>query len=450
LRFFVFLIFSLVSSPVWALTMGPIPDITSSDRILILAPHPDDETIGTGGVIQKAVAVGAKVKVVLLTNGENNELSFIVYKKRPVLLKKDLIAMGQVRRGESIAAMSSLGLNENDVVSLGYPDFGTMDVMTRFWGPDKPFRSMLSRVRYVPYDNALSPGAPYIGDSVLRDLKFMILSFRPTKIFVSHPADVNRDHRALYLFTQVALWDIDGKMKQPYIYPYIVHVVGWPKPRGFHPDLVLGVPKGLENSVIAWDYLKLEPEEIEKKQEAVLRYVSQNKYAPNYLIAFDRQNELFGDYPETVIYRQMASEVKWQYISTGDEALPRGKDRLPDKITGLAYARQGSDLLIRLDLRQEISREIGLTIYLLGYSPKTPFSEMPKISLDLNLSGLTVKDKKKRLPSKDVIFTSAGKVVTFKIPLSLLGDPDRILSSAKTSVFNLTLDETAWRILELK
>jgi len=325
-----------------------------------------------------------------------------------------------------------------------------MEIMTRFWGGVKPFRSMLSRVRYVPYQNAFSPRAPYVGDSILHDIKSQIFSFKPTKIFVSHPADVNRDHRALYLFTKVALWDIDGKMKQPAVYPYIVHVVGWPKPRGYHPDLLLSVPRDLEHSVIAWNYSKLGSDEIEKKREAILRYVSQNKCAPSYLITFDRQNELFGDYPPTVIYRQMASEIKWQPISTGDEMLPPGKSSQPDQISVLAYARQGKDLLIRLNLREDISKELGLTIFLLGYNPGTPFSQMPKVSLHLGLEGVTIKDKNKRLPSKEVFLTSEGKVVTFRVPLSLLGDPDRILSSAKTSVYNLTLDETAWRILEIK
>ena len=85
--------------------------------------------------------------------------------------------------------------------------------------------------------------------------------------------------------------------------------LGWPKPRGYHPDLFLSVPKDLENSVVAWEYLKLDSDEIEKKHEAILRYLSQNKYAPTYLVTFDRQNELFGDYPTTVIYRQMAKRI---------------------------------------------------------------------------------------------------------------------------------------------
>ncbi|MEI6121822.1 MAG: PIG-L family deacetylase, partial [Opitutae bacterium] len=41
-------------------------------RILILAPHPDDECLGTGGLIQQALAKGAKIKVIFITNGDNN------------------------------------------------------------------------------------------------------------------------------------------------------------------------------------------------------------------------------------------------------------------------------------------------------------------------------------------------------------------------------------------
>ena len=450
-RVLFFCLFCVYPNLLWALTMGPMPDIVKDDRILILAPHPDDEAIGAAGVIQKAVAVGAEVKIALLTNGENNELSFIAYKKRPILGRKGLTAMGQVRRGESIAAMSTLGLNENDIVSLGYPDFGTMEVMMRAWGEGaKPLRSMLSRVQYVPYENAMSPNAPYVGDSVLKDLESIMTSFKPTKVFVSHPADANRDHRALYLFMKVALWDLEGKIHQPDVYPYIIHVAGWPKPKGYHPEKILDVPKDLEHSVIAWKYLKLEPEEVEKKYEAILRYVSQNKGVPKYLVSFAKQNELFGDYPSVVIWRQMASEVKWQYITTGDEGLPQRQASQPDYISALSYARQGNDLLIRLNLVQEIDKEIGLTIRLLGYSAKTPFAKMPKISIVLGFGRLEIKDKDNRLPSKDIIFTSEGKVLTFRVPLSLLGDPDRILSSAKTSVFNLTMDETAWRVLEIK
>jgi N-acetyl-1-D-myo-inositol-2-amino-2-deoxy-alpha-D-glucopyranoside deacetylase len=46
--------------------------LAGSDRLLILAPHPDDESIATGGLIQVARGVGAAVRVIVLTDGDNN------------------------------------------------------------------------------------------------------------------------------------------------------------------------------------------------------------------------------------------------------------------------------------------------------------------------------------------------------------------------------------------
>ncbi|EKD32432.1 MAG: hypothetical protein ACD_77C00103G0043 [uncultured bacterium] len=42
----------------------------NSDSILIIAPHPDDEIIGTGGLIVKKLSEGCKVTIVFLTDGE--------------------------------------------------------------------------------------------------------------------------------------------------------------------------------------------------------------------------------------------------------------------------------------------------------------------------------------------------------------------------------------------
>lgn len=44
-------------------------------RILILAPHPDDETLGCGGLVSKAKSAGAEVYVQFLTVGDTQDLS---------------------------------------------------------------------------------------------------------------------------------------------------------------------------------------------------------------------------------------------------------------------------------------------------------------------------------------------------------------------------------------
>ena len=170
-------------------------DFTKDDRVLILAPHPDDEVIGTCGVIQKALKQNARVKVVCYTNGDSNELSFIVYEKRLTFKKREFLHMGEVRRKETMRAMVSLGVNPADIIFLGYPDFGTLEIFTKYWGNVTPYKGLFTRVSKVSYREAMSMNAPYVGESILKDIEKIMLEFKPTKIFVSHPGDVNRDHR---------------------------------------------------------------------------------------------------------------------------------------------------------------------------------------------------------------------------------------------------------------
>ena len=46
--------------------------VISDKAILIIAPHPDDETFGCGGLMAAKVRAGKKVSVVFLTNGEKS------------------------------------------------------------------------------------------------------------------------------------------------------------------------------------------------------------------------------------------------------------------------------------------------------------------------------------------------------------------------------------------
>src|SRR5512143_3590489 len=44
--------------------------VPSHLRLMVFAPHPDDETLGAGGLIQRVLATGGKVRVVFVTNGD--------------------------------------------------------------------------------------------------------------------------------------------------------------------------------------------------------------------------------------------------------------------------------------------------------------------------------------------------------------------------------------------
>jgi len=424
---------------------------TRNDRVLILAPHPDDETIGTGGVIQRALEAGASVKVVCYTNGDNNELAFIVYEKRLVFKKKAFLNLGQIRAKETINAMTCLGLNKKDIIFLGYPDFGTMEILTKYWGNTKPYRSMFPRQNKVPYPEALSFGAPYLGESILKDLKTIILDFRPTKIFVSHPADTNKDHRSLYLFLKVALWDLEGRIRIPLVFPYIIHVIGWPKPRGYLPDLELTPPSKLKG--VSWQKFPLTGQETKKKYDAILNYKSQIVIDKPYLFTFARRNELFGDYPVIKLKKEDRKELNWQDLNLDEDIAEDStveEQKKPIPISALSYAFHDNNLFIRLVLKRSIDKDFGIPIFLLGYSKKTDFALMPKIRLSIDFFGLHVREKKQPVFIKDVQLSSKGKTLIIKVPLSVLGNPERILSYARTRIGALAYDRSSWRIIELE
>lgn len=68
--------------------------------ILVFVPHPDDETIGCGGLIAKAIEAGITVDVVLVTDGGAS------HSVTPTLSRTELARM---RRAELSAALAILG-----------------------------------------------------------------------------------------------------------------------------------------------------------------------------------------------------------------------------------------------------------------------------------------------------------------------------------------------------
>ena len=444
------------------LPMPALESFKQGERVLILAPHPDDESIACAGIIQQALTAGAKVRIVYLTNGDHNELAFIVYEKRITVRQGEFVHMGQVRQKESIKAMQSLGLSENNLVFLGYPDYGTFTIFSQYWQTKKPFRDLLTRISSVPYKDDPSYQAPYQGESILNDLTKQILDYKPDKIFVSHPADVNVDHKSLYLFLQVALSDLEGQIAPPKIYPYLVHCVGWPKPRHYHPELALYPPDKFRVSHINWVRANLSFEELDKKYQAILFYKSQTQTSAFYLLAFARENELFGDYPQVELEKQVASQDKnISYLDSAEmlgDTEELGKEGLTkldletlehDKIQ-VSFAKVDNYLFVRLEKSKPLSRNFKAMLYLFGYSKNTAFPAMPKIRIITAGNKCKVFNGRNRIVNSGVLLESGRNFLVLKIPFNFLGDPDYILTALKGYHGNLPIDAVGFRKVKIK
>lgn len=86
-------------------------------KVLVFAPHPDDETLGCGGTIAKKLTEGYEVIVVVLTDGRQafSKIFGITSDPTPEELK-------QIRKGEAIKAMNALGLSEKNIIFLNFKD----------------------------------------------------------------------------------------------------------------------------------------------------------------------------------------------------------------------------------------------------------------------------------------------------------------------------------------
>jgi LmbE family N-acetylglucosaminyl deacetylase len=104
-------------TPTWAWLADrkkkPLPslDLTGCAGLVIVAPHPDDETLGLGATAAHLAASGVEVQVVSVSDGGAAQLG-----ASPV----DRTRMEATRRGELLRATGILGVHP--ATSLGLPD----------------------------------------------------------------------------------------------------------------------------------------------------------------------------------------------------------------------------------------------------------------------------------------------------------------------------------------
>ena len=438
----------------------PLPDemtLQPDDRILVMAPHPDDEVIGCGGVIQHALAMNLPVRVVFLTNGDNNEWSFWVYRHHPVIKPSAVRQMGEIRHDEAIRADAALGLSSNVLSFLGYPDFGTLSIWNSHWGRAPVFKSMLTRVTAVPYVDAFRPGAPYKGEEVIKDITSILREFKPTRIFLSHPADFHFDHLSLYLFTRVALWDLEPELQPaPTLHPYLVHFRRWPQPRGLHLDAPWNPPDFFSRQ-IQWQSLPLTSNQMAVKHAAIEKHKTQFEYASGYLLSFVKTRELFGDFPVVNLSSAVMSEVdlaQGQGPSTSDGGMPEQlTDEERNRFVGIEWRTvrlDGGDLVITIDLSRPLAEMVSATVFAFGYRRDVSFEYMPKLQIQLGPLEHEVLDQGTKLSSDTVAVNRHLRSITLRIPLKVLRQPEKVLISARTYFGEVPLDWVSWRALELK
>ena len=288
------LLLALASHAAERRTAAPLPTMTPprpADRILVIAPHPDDETLCCGGYLLRAVAAGATVGVVWITAGDSFEIDAIVTERTLRPKGAGLEKLGVRRMAEAHAAADSLGVARRHQYLLGFPD---RDIRALLQDPSRaPLRSRYTGVSAVPYADALHPGSAYTGASLRRNLQDVIEQFAPTIVLAAAPQDRHPDHSAS---GALALALVRERAPRARVYFWIVHAGHkWPAPRGLHPELPMRPPANAGE--LAWEEQPLSDAQAAGKLTALGKHRTQLRVMSRFLHAFVRSSELYAPAP---------------------------------------------------------------------------------------------------------------------------------------------------------
>jgi LmbE family N-acetylglucosaminyl deacetylase len=286
----------------------------SADVLLVVAPHPDDETLCCAGAIQRARAAGARVAIVWITSGDAFELDAHIVEHRLFIGTQGLLELARIRMQEASRAAQLLAVAPAERFFLGYPDGAVADLLGAHH--DLPYRSPHTGAAAVPYAQAYLPGAAYTGTNLERDLRAVIERVQPTWVLAPTPLDAHEDHRAtgdLVIRTMESLGRADR------VRYWIVHGgIGWPWPRGLLPEDALVPPRRAR--ALPWQDFALSPAERDAKASAIRVYETQLRLTSSFMLSFVKRNEIYSSAP--LLPAQIQREIAVKAAAAEDLTAP--------------------------------------------------------------------------------------------------------------------------------
>lgn len=418
-----------------ALPAAAVPG--AGQRVLVFAPHPDDETLGAGGLICQARRRGAAVRVVFFTRGDGYSLCATVrYGQHPGA--DAMQRLGHDRQGEALAALAALGVDAAHATFLGYPDRGLDDLWLDHWSPAAPYVSRYTGLAAVSGAPSFRPGAPYAGESVVQDVTALLERVRPDFVYYPDAADDHPDHWAAHCFVRMALerWKQSVAERSPVARTYLVHRGDWPEPRGEDARLFLSPPTPLIRTHARWETLDLTPAAVAAKRRALRAHRTQLALGGSFLPAFLRRNELLGvpEAPPALPALPSTCELpdslfdRWSRTSCGPAdfaEVEAGLDRAWLRLSGR--------------LREQPASWIEYSLY---------WKALDGPLAQDSTQCFRLKGGRPEGEPPGSVFVS-GDEITISIPRSRLRSSRLLMVAAVSRAGGLVVDQTPWRVVRI-
>lgn len=305
------------------------PILSRNTRLMVFSPHPDDESLGAGGLIQRVLGKGGRVKVVFMTSGDGftEGIEKARHLSHPAAI--EYRKYGNEREKEALKALAVLGLKKNEVIFLGFPDAVLSNLIRKFSSDPGKYTSPFTLINHPPVPEIILRHTDYNGRDVIKEIIWELAHFRPNLVATTPSEGQHPDHCATHYFVEKALAEMGRKdsTSKPRVLDFLIHFKRWPMDTA--AGSCVSPPEGFPNKAhekgTKWVSLPLSPKEIETKRRAILEYHTQMLIMDSYMLSFVRPNELFIMDQESV---EEMEEIPW----CGEGVLNQIRPSTPDII----------------------------------------------------------------------------------------------------------------------
>ena len=276
--------------------------LNKNTRLMVFSPHPDDETLAAGGLIQRVLALGGSVKVVFMTSGDGFPEGVEKRDRISHPRARDYRNYGKLRKREARRALGIMGMKKQDIIFLNFPDGGLRDLLQKYWLDRRPyFRSPFTLEDRPQVEDSLLPSIEFDGEDLKREIEKLLRDFHPSLVAVADFRDRHPDHCATYFFASKALkiYRKNYPASDPNVFTFVVHFRQWPMGNGAGTGARLNPPENFPQNESEWISFALSDRELETKRKSLMDYESQMLVMGRYLMSFARTNELFLINPPT-------------------------------------------------------------------------------------------------------------------------------------------------------
>ena len=96
-----------------ALPFADLAKLLGRGGAVVVAPHPDDESLGCGALISEAAAAGRSVRIIVLSDGTRSHPNSKAFPREK---------LRALREEEARRAASALGVGVSQITFVGLPD----------------------------------------------------------------------------------------------------------------------------------------------------------------------------------------------------------------------------------------------------------------------------------------------------------------------------------------